>query len=49
MVDLVPGSIQREGKVSHCISVSFVIELEQDTQANVCKDGMHQFREDVIV
>jgi len=49
MVDPVPGSIPREGKVGYGISVDLVIEPEEDTEGNVCKDGMRRFGENVIV
>jgi hypothetical protein len=49
MVDPVPRGIQSEGKVTYRISVDFVIELEQDTEGCVCKDGMGRFGENVIV
>jgi len=48
MVDPMPSGIRREGKVSHGISVDFVIEPEEDTEGNVCKDGMCGFGENVI-
>jgi hypothetical protein len=35
--------------VSYSISVDFVVEAEEDTEANVCKDGMCGFGENVIV
>jgi hypothetical protein len=38
-----------KGKVSYRISVDFVIEVEEDTEAGVCKDGMCGFGENVIV
>jgi len=49
MVDPVSGGIQCEGKVTYGISVDFVIELEEDTEAGVCKGGMGRFGENVIV
>jgi hypothetical protein len=49
MADPVSGGIQHEGEVTYGISVDFVIELEEDTEAGVCKDGMRKFRENVIV
>jgi hypothetical protein len=49
MVDPVPSSIQGEGKVSNGISVDFVIELEEDTEASVRKDRMRSFGKSVIV
>jgi len=49
MVDPVSGGIWGEGKVSYGISVDFVIQLEEDTEAGVCEDGMRRFRENVIV
>jgi hypothetical protein len=49
MVDPVSGGIRHEGEVTYAISVDFVIESEEDTEAGVCKDGMRRFREYVIV
>jgi hypothetical protein len=49
MVDPVPRGIRGEGKVTHRIFVNFVIELEEDTEASVCKGGMRRFRENVII
>jgi hypothetical protein len=48
MIYPVPGGIRSEGKASYGISVNFVIELEEDAEASVCKGGMGRFREDVI-
>jgi hypothetical protein len=49
MIDPVPSGIRGEGKVSYGISVDFIIEVEEDTEASVCKDGMCGFGENVIV
>jgi len=49
MVHPVSGGIVGEGKVSYGISVDLVIELEEDTEASMCEDGMRRFRENVIV
>jgi hypothetical protein len=49
MVDPVTGGIRREGELTHGISVHFVIESEEDTEAGVCKDGMRRFGKNVIV
>jgi hypothetical protein len=49
MVDPVPRGIRGEGKVTYGGSVHFVIELEEDAEARVCKDGMRRFGENVIV
>ena len=49
MANPVMGCIWREGEVTYGISVDFVIEFEEDTEAGVCKDGMCQFGEYVIV
>ena len=49
MVDPVSSGILGEGKVTYGISVDFVIELEEHTEASVCKDGMRGFGENVIV
>jgi hypothetical protein len=44
------SGIQGEGKVSYGISVvDFVIEVEKDAEANVYKDGMYRFEEEVRV
>jgi hypothetical protein len=34
--------------VSYGISVDFVVEVEEDAKADVCKDGMCGFGENVI-
>src|SRR6266852_425916 len=49
MNDPVPSGIRGEGKVSCGISVDFVVEVEQDAEASVCKDGMCGFGENVII
>jgi hypothetical protein len=49
MVDPVSGGIPREGEVTYGITVDFVIELEEETEARVCKDGVRGFSEYVIV
>jgi len=49
MIDPVSGGILSEGKARYGISVDFVIELEEDAEACVCKGGMGRFREDVII
>jgi hypothetical protein len=49
VADPVPRSVQGQGKVIYCISVDFVIELEEDTEAGMCKDGVRGFEENVIV
>jgi hypothetical protein len=49
MVDPIPSGIWGKGKVGNGISVDFVIELEEDTETGVYKDGMCRFRENVIV
>jgi hypothetical protein len=36
MVDPVPRGIRGEGKVTYGISVDFVVELKEDTEASVC-------------
>jgi hypothetical protein len=48
MVDPVSSGVEGEGEVAYGISVDFVVELEEDTEAGVCKDGMRRFRENVI-
>ena len=49
MLDPVSGCIPREGKVTYRITVDFVIELEEDTEASVSKDDMRGFREYVVI
>jgi hypothetical protein len=49
MIDPVPSGIRGEGKVSYGISIDFVVEVEDDAEASVCKDGMCGFGENVIV
>src|SRR6266849_6745919 len=49
MVDPIPSGILGKGKVGNGISIDFVIELEEDTKAGVCKDGVRGFSEYVIV
>jgi hypothetical protein len=49
MVGPIPGGISSKGKVGNGISVDFVIELDEDTEAGVCKDSMRGFGQDVIV
>jgi hypothetical protein len=49
MVDPVPRSIWGEGKVTYGASIDFVIELEEDAEASMYKEGMCRFRENVIV
>jgi hypothetical protein len=49
VVDPVPRGIRREGKVAYCISVDFVIELEEDTEASVRQDGVSRLGENVVV
>jgi hypothetical protein len=48
MVDPVSGGIHGKGKATYSISVDFVIELEEDAEAGVCKDGMRRFGENMI-
>ena len=48
MVDLVLNSIGGEGKATYGISVDFVIELEEDTEASMCEKGMRRFGKNVI-
>jgi len=48
MIDPVPSGIQGEGKVSNGVSVDFVIEGEEDAEANACKGGVCRFGENVI-
>ena len=49
MIHPVLSSIRGEGEPGYRISVDFVIEVEEDAQASVCKDGMGGFGENVIV
>ena len=49
MVDPMSGGIRCEGEVIYGISVDFVIELEENAEAGVCKDGMCGFGDYVIV
>jgi len=49
MIDPVPGGIRGEGKVSNGIPVDFVVEGEEDAEANACKGGVCGFGENVIV
>jgi hypothetical protein len=49
MVNPVPRGIQGEGEVGYDISVDFVIELEEDTEASVGNDGVRRLGENVIV
>src|SRR6266705_601602 len=49
MIDPVPSGIWGEGKVNYGISVGFIVEVEEDAQTSMCKDGMGGFGENVIV
>jgi hypothetical protein len=49
MINPVLSGIRGEGKVGYCISVDFFVEVEEDAEANACKDGMCGFGENVIV
>jgi hypothetical protein len=48
MVDTVPSSIRGKGKVVYGTSVDIVIEMEKDTEAGMCENGMRSFVENVI-
>jgi hypothetical protein len=48
MIDPVSGGIRGEGYTTYGISVDFVIELEEDAEASMCKGGMGRSWEDVI-
>jgi len=48
MIDPVPSSIPGDGKVTYGISLGFVIELEEDSEASTCKESMRRFGENVI-
>ena len=49
MVDPVPRGIRGESIATNGIFVDFVIELKEDTEGNMCKDGVRRFGENVIV
>jgi len=49
MINPVPSGIRSEGNASYVVSVDFVVEVEEDAQASVCKNGMRRFGENVIV
>jgi hypothetical protein len=49
MIDPVPSGIWGEGEVSYGILVDFDVEVEEDAEADVCKDGMCGIGENVIV
>ena len=49
MVDPVPGGIQGKREVIYGIFVDFVIELEENSEANACKDDMCIFEENMII
>jgi len=48
MIDPVPSGIRGDGIVTYGISLEFVIELEEDTEASTCKECMRRFGENVI-
>jgi hypothetical protein len=48
MIDPVSSSIGGEGKATYGISVDSVIELEEDTEASMCKKRMCRFGKNVI-
>ncbi len=48
MVHPVSGGIGGEREVSYRISVDFVIQLKEDTEASMCKDDVRSFGDDVI-
>jgi hypothetical protein len=48
MVDPVSSGIRGEGKVSYGISVDFVIESKEYTEASMCEKGMCRFGKYVI-
>jgi hypothetical protein len=49
MIDPVLSSIRGERKVSYGIFVDIVVEVEEDAETSMCKNGMRGFGEDVIV
>jgi hypothetical protein len=42
-------SAQHRGKVGYGISVDLVVEVEEDAEASVCKNGTSEFGENVMV
>jgi hypothetical protein len=48
MIDPVSGGIRSERNATYGISVDFVIELEEDDEASVCKESMGRFGENVV-
>jgi hypothetical protein len=48
MVNPILGCVRGKGKVGNDILVDFVVEVEEDTEAGMCKDGMRRFWENVI-
>jgi hypothetical protein len=49
MIHPVLSGIRGEGKLSYGISVDFIVEVEEDAEARVCKDSMCRLGENVIV
>jgi hypothetical protein len=41
--------VRGEGKVNYDILVDLVVEVEEDAEASMCKDGMCGFGENVII
>jgi hypothetical protein len=48
MICPVSGGIQNEGNTTNGIFIDCVIELEEDSEASMCKGGTGRFKEDVI-
>jgi hypothetical protein len=49
MIDPVTSGIWGEGEMIYGIPIDFVIKLEEDTEAGVCKDNMGRFGKNVII
>jgi len=48
MIDPILSGIPCEGKVRYGVSIDFVIELNEDAEACMCKERMCRFGENVI-
>jgi hypothetical protein len=48
VIDPVSSGIQGEGKVIYAISVDFVVESEEDTEASMCKKYVCRFGKNAI-
>ena len=49
MIDPVLSGVRGEGKANYHIFVDFGVEVKEDAEASVCKDGMCRLGENVIV